>query len=79
MKEVRFRMEREGLLKEGDVVELSESRLNTLGGTMYYYTIEPALAMSDNLPAAERLTDMQATVKEIIDANSVFTVVALCE
>ena len=48
-------MERPDLLKAGDEVEMSESKLNTLAGTMYYYTIEPALAMSDNIPALRRM------------------------
>ena len=61
--EVSFRMERPDLLKAGDEVEMSESKLNTLAGTMYYYTIEPALAMSDNIPALQRLTSLHATVK----------------
>lgn len=78
-REVSFRMERPNLLKAGDKVEMSESRLNTLAGTMYYYTIEPALAMSDNIPAANRLTSLKATVKEVVDANSVYTVIAYCE
>jgi hypothetical protein len=72
-------MERPNLLKAGDLVEMSESRLNTLAGTMYYYTIEPALAMSDNIPAAERLTSLKATIVEVVDANSVYTVIADCE
>ncbi len=79
MQEVHFRMERPGLLKPGDRFEMSESRLNTLAGTMYYYTIEPALAMSDNIPAAQRLTCMEAAVREIREENSVFTVIADCE
>ena len=58
-------MERPDLLKAGDEVEMSESKLNTLAGTMYYYTIEPALAMSDNIPALRRLTSLHATVKEV--------------
>ena len=63
----------------GDEVEMSESKLNTLAGTMYYYTIEPALAMSDNIPALRRLTSLHATVKEVKYENSVYTVVAYCE
>ena len=78
-RDVCFRMERPGLLKEGDAVEMSESKLSTLAGTIYYYTIEPALAMSDNIPAQERLTSLRAVVKEIRVENSVYTVVAECE
>ena len=70
-------MERPDLLKAGDEVEMSESKLNTLAGTMYYYTI--ALAMSDNIPALRRLTSLHATVKEVKYENSVYTVVAYCE
>ena len=66
-------MERPDLLKAGDEVEMSESKLNTLAGTMYYYTIEPALAMSDNIPALRRLTSLHATVKEVKYENSVYT------
>ncbi|MFR7663189.1 MAG: hypothetical protein ACLUZ0_09105 [Coprococcus sp.] len=72
-------MERPDLLKAGDEVEMSESKLNTLAGTMYYYTIEPALAMSDNIPALQRLTSLHTTVKEVKYENSVYTVVAYCE
>ena len=78
-KEVYFRMERPNLLSSGDSFEMTESRLNTLSGTMYYYTIEPALAMSDNIPAADRLTSLSGTVKEVKEENGVFTVIALCE
>ncbi len=78
-REVAFRMERPGLLKAGDAVEMTESTLNTLSGLMYYYTIEPALAMSDNIPAAQRLSSLSATVKEVRFADSVYTVIAVCE
>ncbi len=79
MREVSFRMERPGLLKAGDAFEMTESRLNTLSGTMYYYTIEPALAMSDNIPALERLTSLKGTVLRVVEENSVFTVIGQCE
>lgn len=78
-RDVSFRMERPDLLSAGDTFEMSESRLNTLSGTMYYYTIEPALAMSDNIPAADRLTSLSGIVKEVIEENGVFTVIAECE
>ena len=78
-REVSFRMERPNLLSEGDHFEMTESRLNTLSGTMYYYTIEPALAMSDNIPAADRLTSPAGVVKKVVEENGVFTVIAECE
>ena len=46
---VEFTMEREGLVKEGDRVELKEDCASTLSGQMYYYTIKDAIAMSSNL------------------------------
>ena len=51
-------MERPDLLKAGDEVEMSESKLNTLAGTMYYYTIEPALEM-DYAPRKIRPLDAE--------------------
>ncbi len=76
---ISFRMERPGLLKAGDQVVLIESKLNTLAGTMYYYTIEPALAMSDNIPATRRLETSEAVVLSVSESGGVFTVVADCE
>ena len=46
---VDFTMEREGLVKPGDRVELKEDRASTMSGMMYYYTIKDAIAMSSNL------------------------------
>ena len=52
-------MEREGLVKVGDEVQVDESELSTLQGVMYYYTIIPALAMSNNIPSRQRLKQLQ--------------------
>ena len=54
-------MERQGLLEIGQNVTVTESALPT----SYYYTIVPAVAMSKNYPAYERLKSREGTVKEI--------------
>ena len=43
MRVERFKMEREGLVKEGDRVELKEDCASTMSGQMYYYTIKDAI------------------------------------
>jgi len=47
--QVDFTMERSDLVHPGDRVELKEDRCSTMSGTMYYYTIKEAVAMSENL------------------------------
>lgn len=54
-------MERQGLLEIGQKVSVTESALPT----SYYYTIVPAVAMSKNYPAYERLKSREGVVKEI--------------
>ena len=70
-------MERPDLLKAGDEVEMSESKLNTLAGTMYYYTIEPAVAMSANYRSWERLKSEKGTVIDVKETDRGYYVV--CE
>ncbi len=65
MRTIEFKMERPGLLNEGDEIRVEESQLQTLQGTVYYYTIYPALAMSNNIPARNKLKNFNGRVAEI--------------
>lgn len=71
-RDMDFRMERPGLVAVGQQVTMTESVLKTLSGTMYYYTINDAVAMSNNTPV--RLHHLEGRVKAVIDEESVFTV-----
>ena len=61
MREMIFKMERENLLHEGDDVTVSEGLLPS----NYYYTINPSLAMSGNVPFNQRLLQKEGKVISI--------------
>lgn len=61
MREIEFKMEREGLLVEGQKVSITEGVLPS----NYYYTIDPSLAMSGNYPFPERLLAREGIVTAI--------------
>lgn len=70
MREMEFKMERPGLLKEGDNVTVTEGVLPS----SYYYTIDPSLAMSGNFPFNERMLEREGKVVEIIENDRGFYV-----
>ena len=69
---VDFTMEREGLVKVGDRVELKEDQASTMAGLIYYYTIKPSVAMSSNLK--KRLPKLTGTVTNIEQQVSIYMV-----
>ena len=68
MRQMEFKMERPGLLKEGDEVTVTEGVLPS----NYYYTIDPALAMSGNFPFRERMLARKGKVVSIIENDRGF-------
>lgn len=70
MREVEFKMERQGLVKVGDTVEIIERE-----GTSYSYIIEPAVAMSGCFQNRERLKSRSGVVKDIKENSRGFYVI----
>ncbi|MBR5578026.1 MAG: hypothetical protein IKW28_03410 [Lachnospiraceae bacterium] len=70
MRTMEFKMERRGLLKEGERVTVTEGVLPS----NYYYTIDPSLAMSPNIPFRERLMVKEGLVTGIIENDRGFYV-----
>lgn len=62
MRQMEFKMERPGLVKEGETVTVTEGVLPS----NYYYTIDPSLAMSGNIPFRERLLARSGKVLSVI-------------
>lgn len=72
MRQMEFTMSRPGLVKEGDLVEITEGKLPS----SYYYTIEPAVAMSGNYSTPDRLKSTKGVVKEVGETQRGYYVLA---
>lgn len=72
MRQMEFKMERPGLLQEGDDITVTEGVLPS----NYYYTIDPYLAMSPNIPFRERLKSRKGRVVKITENPRGFYVTA---
>jgi len=71
MRRMEFKMERQGVVKTGDHITVSEGLLPS---GFYYYTIDPSLAMSPNIAANERLTVSNGDVIDVIENSRGFYV-----
>lgn len=72
MRQMEFKMERPGLLEEGQEITVTEGVLPS----NYYYTIDPSLAMSANIPFRNRLSSKSGKVVKIEETPRGFYVTA---
>lgn len=72
MRTMLFKMERPGLLEAGQKVTVTEGVLPS----NYYYTIDPSLAMSGNIPFPERMLAREGVVTNIEENDRGFYVTA---
>lgn len=72
MRRVEFKMERPGLVEVGQEISVTEGLLPS----NYYYTIDPSLAMSGNIPFNKRLLSQKGVVVDIVENARGFYVMA---
>lgn len=72
MRSMEFKMERQGLLTTGQKVTVTEGVLPS----NYYYTIDPSLAMSGNVPFRERMVVREGIITDIVENDRGFYVTA---
>ena len=68
MRQEDFKMERPGLVSVGDRVEITEGQLPNA----WYYTVEPAVAMSGNYTFREKIKSKEGIVKDIKETDRGF-------
>lgn len=62
MRQEKFKMERQGLVEEGQKVEITERSPNT---NLFTYVVEPAVAMSGIYKTSERIKSASGIIREI--------------
>lgn len=72
MRRMEFKMERTGLLEVGQSITVTEGVLPS----NYYYTIDPSLAMSANIPFRNRLKSREGVVVDVVENPRGFYVTA---
>lgn len=72
MRRLEFKMERQGLLEVGQKITVTEGVLPS----NYYYTIDPSLAMSANIPFRNQLNSKEGIVVDIVQNARGFYVTA---
>ena len=72
MRKMEFKMERPGLLETGQKITVTEGVLPS----NYYYTIDPSLAMSANIPYRDRLLSREGVVVAVEENARGFYVTA---
>ena len=70
MRTMEFKMERPGLLTVGQKITVTEGVLPS----NYYYTIDPSLSMSGNIPFRNRMLAREGIVTDIIENERGFYV-----
>lgn len=71
MREELFKMERKGLVEEGQTVKVTE-RVN---GSLYSYLVEPSVAMSGIYRSNQRIKSNQGIIHEIRETERGFYLV----
>ena len=71
MRQMEFKMERQGLAQVGDKVQVVERE-----GVNYSYIIEPAVAMSGCYKSNERLKSREGVIRDIQENDRGFYIVA---
>lgn len=72
LRRMEFKMERQGLLEAGQKITVTEGLLPS----NYYYTIDPSLAMSANIPFRYRLKSQEGVVVSVVENARGFYVTA---